>query len=85
MLQEPKHVLGLGVEHERSNGQLYHVGNDQRRLCMGGILRCENRCSQANNEGKGIPDRWTSSDKHIKVRISLHGYGLQIAQYAWKM
>lgn len=54
-------------------------------VCIGGVLRCENRCSQANSEGKGIPDRWNSSDKHIKVHTGLHGYGLQIAQYAWKM
>lgn len=54
-------------------------------VCIGGVLRCENRCSQANNEGKGIPDRWNSGDKHIKVHTGLHGYGLQIAQYAWKM
>ena len=64
MSQEPRQVLDQGREHE-SNGQFYYVGSDQKRLCIEGILnislcigrvlRCENkRCLQANSGGKGI-------------------------------
>lgn len=68
------------------------MGNDQRKLCIGricdvslctgGILRCENKCSQANNEAKGIPGRGDNSDKHINVHKILHGYALHIPQCA---
>lgn len=89
MSQEPRQVLDQGREHE-SNGQLCYVGNDQKRLCIegilnmslciGGVLRCENkRCLQANSGGKDILGRGESNYKPIKMNTSLHCCGWQIA------
>lgn len=89
MSQEPRQVLDQGREHE-SNGQFYYVGSDQKRLCIEGILnislcigrvlRCENkRCLQANSGGKGIFRRGESNDKLIKMNTSLLCCDWQIA------
>ena len=49
-------------------------------LCIGGVLRCENkRCLQANSGGKGILGRGESNDKPIKMNTSLHCCGWKIA------
>lgn len=66
------------------------MGNDQKRLCIegilnmslciGGVLRYENkRCLQANSGGKGILGRGESNDKPTKMNTSLHCRGWQIA------
>lgn len=49
-------------------------------LCIGGVLRCENkRCLQANSGGKGILGRGESNDKPIKMNTSPHCCGWKIA------